>query len=224
MILAVDNVLNSDETNFLLGLFDATESHHGAATAQGDVKELKHNKQLLLGERAPEVRQCVLEALNRHPHLSYALLPKTVSMPALSVYEPGMAYGPHTDAHLGQHGGAFFRCDISCTIFLSDPASYDGGALTIRTPEGAKDYKLAAGSAVFYPTTYIHLVNEVTAGERKACIMWFESFVRDHMQRWMLYELQQIRAWMDTNQPITSEPRQRLVNFCENLNRMWVET
>ncbi|MEM7253826.1 MAG: Fe2+-dependent dioxygenase [Pseudomonadota bacterium] len=224
MIIVIDDLLDNDETTFLAELFSSSESHHGSATAQGDLRELKHNTQLLLKERAQEVRQTVLTALNRHDHLAYALQPKVVSTPLLSVYEPGMAYGPHTDVHLGRHGGEYFRCDISCTIFLSDPDSYEGGELVIRTPEGAREYKLDLGAAVFYPTTYIHQVEEVTSGLRKACVLWFESLVRDPTQRWMLYELQQIRAWMDATQPVTAEPRQRLVNFCENLHRMWVET
>ena len=165
----------------------------------------------------------MLDALNRSSALSYALLPKTVSMPLLNWYEPGMAYGAHTDAHMGMTSKGPFRCDISCTIFLDDPSSYTGGELEITSDHGMRSYKLNPGWGVFYPTQFIHRVNEVTEGERRSCVLWFESLVREPHKRWMLYELQQVRAWIEEREPVESEPRQKLVNLCENLHRLWVD-
>ena len=223
MILTTDNLLNQDEIDYLRGLYQELESEAGANTAEGDLKTVKNNHQLKLGERAGEIRARVLGALNRTSALTYALIPKTVSMPLLNRYQPGMAYGRHTDAHMGMTSKGHFRCDLSCTIFLDEPASYTGGELEILTDQGARSYKLKPGSAVFYPTQFVHGVNEVTFGERRSVILWFESFVRDPQKRWMLYELQQLRAWVEEREPVTSEPRQKLVNLCENLHRLWVE-
>ena len=223
MILAIENVLNQDEIEYLRNLYYELEPEPGEKTAAGDLKKVKDNHQLQLAERAPEVRQRLIDALNRTSALTYALIPKTVSLPLLNRYQPGMAYGHHTDAHFGQTNRGYFRCDISCTIFLDEPASYEGGELEISTDHGLRSYKLKPGWGVFYPTQYIHQVKEVTRGERRAVVFWFESFVRDPQKRWMLYELQQLRAWIETAEPVTSEPRQKLVNLCENLHRMWVE-
>ena len=61
----------------------------------------------------------------------------------LSRYEPGMDYGSHVDDAL-MHG---VRTDVSFTLFLSDPESYDGGALRsgrlARQPPNSNDSKIA---------------------------------------------------------------------------------
>ena len=224
MILVVDNVLNQEDLTFMRNLYPQLSDNAGAESAVGDLRSVKHNRQLQLGKRVTEVRDRVRAALNRHAYLSYALIPKTMSPPLLSIYHPGMYYGNHTDGHLGQIGDKPMRLDISGTIFLDPLDSYSGGELVIQSDTGERSYKVAAGSAVFYPTHFIHRVNEVTRGERRACVMWFESFVRDITQRRMLFELQQVRAWIEEQEPVSSKPRQALVNFSENLHRMWIET
>ena len=60
-----------------------------------------------------------------------------------------MEYGSHVDDAL-MNG---VRSDVSFTLFLSDPASYDGGALIVETSAGEDDIKLPAGSLVAYPST-----------------------------------------------------------------------
>lgn len=223
MILVVDGLFEPQELAWLRGLYAECEAEDGARTADGALKQVKHNHQLVLGERVGEIRAHTLEAFNRHPFLHYALLPKTVSAPLLNVYRPGMSYGNHTDAHLGRMGERYFRCDISCTIFFDEPSAYEGGELCIRTERGEQTYKLPAGSGVFYPTHYVHRVNEITSGERRALVMWFESFVRDPARRAMLFELQQLRSWIEEREPAESDVRASAVNVCENLHRMWVE-
>ena len=44
------------------------------------------------------------------------------------------------------------RSDLSCTIFLSDPASYEGGALRIQLGTRDLRFKGAPGSAIVYPS------------------------------------------------------------------------
>ena len=224
MILVTEALLNDADLSHLRKLFDEVDDGEGAQTAVGDLQSVKHNRQLHLGVRSTEVRDRVRGALNRHPFLSYALIPKAISPPLLSVYKPGMYYGDHTDGHLGQLPDRAMRLDISATIFLDPPETYDGGELVIRSSDGDRTYKLPAGAAVFYPTYFVHRVNEVTRGERRACVMWFESFVKDTDKRRMLFELQQVRSWIEENQPVTSKPRQTMVNLCENLHRLWIDT
>lgn len=43
------------------------------------------------------------------------------------------------------------RTDISATLFLADPASYDGGELVIRDTFGEHAVKLPAGHLLIYP-------------------------------------------------------------------------
>ena len=91
MILAIDDLLNHKEIDYLRNLYSELESESGEKTAAGDLKLVKDNHQLQLGERGAEVRQRLLDALNRNSALTYALIPKTVSLPLLNRYQPGMA-------------------------------------------------------------------------------------------------------------------------------------
>ena len=51
-----------------------------------------------------------------------------------------------------QRGSDFrIRSDLSCTIFLSDPDSYDGGELTVLMNGISSQFKLAAGAAIPAP-------------------------------------------------------------------------
>ena len=66
-----------------------------------------------------------------------------IAPPLLCRYEPGMKYGAHADAALIQLARTRLRSDLSCTIFVTDPASYEGGELrswpaTRRWPSRAR--------------------------------------------------------------------------------------
>ena len=74
------------------------------------------------------------------------------------------------------------RTDVSFTLFLSDPDSYEGGALVIESTGGEEDVKLPAGSLVAYPSTTLHRVAPVTEGVRLAAVGWARSFIRDPAQ------------------------------------------
>ena len=40
----------------------------------------------------------------------------------------GMAYGPHVDTAFLRADEQPMRCDVSCTMFVSDPSTYEGGS------------------------------------------------------------------------------------------------
>src|ERR1700755_3612831 len=85
--------------------------------------------------RYVESAQIVVEAFQRcRPFREFAF-PKRIAPPLLSRYEPGMKYGPHADTSfmtIGGPGAYRMRSDLSCTIFLNDPASYQGGELVLH--------------------------------------------------------------------------------------------
>ena len=186
MIVEIEQLLNADEIAFLTRLFEEIDTRAGAATASAGLSSVKRNRELDLGERREEVRSMVLEACDRMPSLNYALLPKMVSAPLLSVYEVGMSYGTHVDSAVGEDRGRVFRSDISATIFLDAPDTYDGGELEIDSEYGDRKIKLAAGDAAFYPTLFRHRVLPVTRGRRRACVLWIESLIRDPAKRIIL--------------------------------------
>ena len=223
MIFVADQLLQATEVAQLRGLFDREPLSDGGDSAAATLREVKHNREVALGDRTQFVKDLLLSACNRAPQLNLALLPRKVSSPFLSSYRSGMYYGSHTDSAIGQDEDRVYRVDLSCTVFLDPPDAYQGGELQIDTDFGSKNYKLGAGDAVFYPTIFVHRVQPVTAGERRACVFWLESLVRDPAKRSILFELAQVSAWLSEREPADSQPRQTLVKVRENLYRMWLE-
>lgn len=223
MFLVADDFLTRPEIDFLHTLFDSVDARSGLATA-GALASVKRNRELDLGDRDARVKKLLLEACNRGPILGSALLPKTVSTPLLSVYEPGMAYGTHIDSAVGNDPGGLYRSDLSCTVFLDDPADYDGGELSIELGDAAHEFKLSPGQAVFYPTLFRHQVRAVSRGRRRACVFWLESLVPDPNRRAVLLDLVRLHEWIVDHEPADSEHRLRLLTVRENLYRMWIET
>ena len=66
------------------------------------------------------------------------------------------------------------RTDLSATLFLSDPAEYDGGELLVEDTYGVHSVKLPAGHLVLYPSTSLHHVRPVTRGAR-VCVVLLDS-------------------------------------------------
>ena len=83
------------------------------------------------------------------------------------------------------------RSDLSATLFLADPDSYDGGELVIEDSFGEQRVKLPAGHMVLYPASSVHRVEPVTRGIRVASFFWVQSMVRDDGARRILFELDQ---------------------------------
>jgi PKHD-type hydroxylase len=119
-------------------------------------------------------------------------------------------------------GTARARSDISLTVFLNDPADYDGGELIMASPFGDQEFKLPAGTAVVYPSSTLHQVAPVTRGERLAAVTWAQSYVRDSSQREMLYDVFQMREKMAELAPDSAETDLAFKTY-SNLLRMWAE-
>jgi acyl-coenzyme A synthetase/AMP-(fatty) acid ligase len=67
-----------------------------------------------------------------------------------------------------QAQGGWMRTDLSATLFLSAPESYDGGELVVNDTYGQHTVKLPAGDLVLYPSSSLHCVMPVTQGVRVA--------------------------------------------------------
>jgi len=129
----------------------------------------------------------VLRDYQRRESLLFTFLasPSKIGKFLVSKTSKGGAYGDHMDNNIMNRGTAEeLRSDLSMTIFLSDPASYEGGELVIDSDMAfAPSFKMPAGGAVLYATNSIHRVNPVTAGERIAAITWIESEIADPFMR-----------------------------------------
>lgn len=220
MLVTIDNVLNPAQLGAVTRLLEAGRFGDGRASAGQAARRVKHNEELALDElRLAELNNLVMGCLVKHPDYRSAALPLRVASPYYARYTAGMAYGEHVDDPvMGE--GTRYRSDISVTIFLNDPASYDGGELVINTSFGEQTVKLPAGDAVLYPSSSVHRVAEVTRGERLVAVSWIQSMVRDPAQRALLHELNQAREVLLRDRPDSDETR-RVNQTYVNLVRMW---
>ena len=153
-----------------------------------------------------------------HAVFKAAARPKKLTGMLVSRYGTGMSYGLHVDDAL--MGGV--RTDLSFTVFLAEPESYEGGELLIEGNDGTNAIKLAAGSAVVYPTTSLHHVSEVTNGERLVVVGWVRSYIRSGDQREILFDLDQSVAQL-REAGAERAILDRILKTRANLMRMWAE-
>lgn len=221
MLLKVRNLLNPTEIDRLRALARDMTFVDGRVSNPANVS--KNNQQADAGDpRYSESVQIVNAALWRSREFTDFALPKKIAPPLLARYEPGMKYGAHADAAILQVGTARLRSDISCTVFVNDPSSYEGGELSIVVGNQAIAFKADAGDAIVYPSTTLHEVVPVRSGQRLVSITFIESLIADQHQRAQVYELNEIAA-LEGNR-MQWESRVRLDVVRQNLLRMWSST
>ncbi|HET6433722.1 Fe2+-dependent dioxygenase [Dyella sp.] len=226
MLLHVAGVLDAEEIRHCVEQLREGNWTDGRETVGAQGARVKRNLQL--PEGAP-VRQAlgalVLAAVARHPLFHAAALPQRTLPPRFNRYEGGGHYGFHVDGAvmaLPDQAGQL-RSDIACTLFLSAPDEYDGGALLISDTYGEHEVKLPAGDLILYPASSLHRVDPVTRGSRLAAFFWVQSLVRDDGRRRTLFELDQA---IQTLQAAGADAGAvlRLTNVYHNLLRQWVDT
>lgn len=192
-MITIERVLTPDELIRVHAIIDRATWEPGRDSASRQASSIKHNEQL--AHQSPEmreIRQIVLEALDRHPVFFSATLPRRVFPPRVNRYRGDTnAFGAHVDNAIRYlpELRERMRTDLSCTLFLAAPESYDGGELVVHATGGARAVKLAAGDAIVYPGSTVHEVLPVSRGARLACFFWIESMVRDNTARDILVEL-----------------------------------
>ena len=222
MIFAIDDVLTSDELQQITERLDPQDFIDGKLTAGWHAKLVKNNTQLTKkAEYTSELTEMVSSALWRNPLFKVATQPKTIHSMLFSCYETGMSYGSHADnALMGNRG--FLRSDISLTLFLSDPADYEGGELIVENTDGDRSYKLPARSAIVYPSGALHRVAPITEGIRLVVVAWVQSLVRDPMKREILFDLDTARRSLFQKSGKTIE-FDLISKSHANLLRRWAE-
>jgi len=194
MLIAVPAVLSADEVERARALLASGQWGDGRVTAGTQSALAKRNRQLEQDDAGGhEVAGMILKALKANGLFMSAALPRTIFPPLFNRYDAkdGHAFGNHVDNAIRYlpDGSGTIRTDLSATLFLSDPADYDGGELVIEDSYGSHQVKLAAGDMILYPATSLHRVEPVTRGSRLASFFWIESMVRDDGQRTILLDL-----------------------------------
>src|SRR6185369_10730639 len=165
----------------------------------------------------------LLARLGRTPLFVSASLAEKIWPPVFNCYQEGGHYGVHSDSalmHLPEQN-LTLRSDLAATLFLSDPADYDGGELVIEEAFGAQAVKLAAGDMVLYPASSLHQVTPVTRGRRICAITWLQSAVPDGAARELLFDLDQAIQALAPECPADDARIDRLVHVYHNLVRRW---
>ncbi|ANE54275.1 Fe2+-dependent dioxygenase [Methylomonas sp. DH-1] len=226
MLIEIPEVLNADELNQVRTILADAAWADGRITAGSQSAQVKNNWQLPeQSEQSAAARAVLLAALNRNALFLSAALPKRIFPPLFNRYEgEHNTFGNHIDNAV-RHcpvTGQRVRTDLSATIFLADPDSYDGGELVIEDTYGQHAVKLAAGDMVLYPGSSLHRVEPVTRGARVASFFWLESMVRETERRRLLFEMDMAVLQL-RNTGGDSEPVVNLTGCYHNLLRMWAE-
>lgn len=221
MSLVLQQVLSAEDLDRVRAELAVLTWSSGKRTAGSAAKTVKENLQADGSDpRVKELERFVVEALRRHPLFEIAARPVRLSRLLFSRYEPGMAYGAHTDDALMGKGEDKLRTDLAFTIFLADRSAYEGGDLVVESALGEQGVKLEAGDAFVYPAGSIHHVAPVTNGVRLAAVGWIQSFISDPVQRETLFDLSVARSRL-SGAGVAREELLRLDKSIANLLRMW---
>jgi len=225
MLLHIPGVLDPAQAARMRQRLETAHWTDGRETVGAQGAQVKRNLQL--PDASPlrtELGAEVAAALAANPLYHAAVLPAKTTPPRFNRYEGGGEYGLHVDgAAMALGDGQWLRSDVSCTLFLADPDSYDGGELVVSDTYGEHEAKLPAGDLIVYPADSLHRVEAVTRGTRFAAFFWVQSLVRDAQHRRLLLELdgsiQQLTASGAERDALL-----RLTGVYHNLLRQWAET
>jgi PKHD-type hydroxylase len=181
----------------------------------------KQNEQLHEPQAYQKSSQLLLQAFARSQEFRDFAFPARIAPPFLTRYRPGMKYGFHTDSAFIRMPQGELRSDLSCTVFLNDPESYEGGSLHIKLGDADLRIKLRSGEAVIYPSDTLHEVEPVTKGERLVAITFIQSRVPDPFRRNLLFDLNEVAALEGLNMSHENYTRIQLVQA--QLLRHWTE-
>lgn len=226
MLLQIPSVLSKAEVAACRKAIDAAAWVDGNTTSGFQAALAKRNEQLPQDSReAKEQGAAIVSALERNPLFVSAALPHTILPPLFNRYGEGHGFDNHVDNAIRTDPatGRRMRTDLSATLFLSEPDSYDGGELTVEDAYGAHSVKLEAGDMILYPATSLHNVTPVTRGLRIASFFWIQSLVRSDAHRTLLFDMdvaiQQLGQKVGQDDPSIVA----LTGTYHNLLRQWAD-
>lgn len=217
MFLEIENLLDAAELAELMGV--AATANFVDGRISNPHNQLKSNLQLHDQGAHARSSQILIKALFRSEDFVNFAFPKVMAPPMITKYDVGMHYGAHADAAFIPMGDRALRTDLSATIFLADPDSYDGGELSVQLGTRDVQFKGKAGGAIIYPSNQMHRVLPVTRGTRIAAITFIESDVPDCAQRELLYELNEVAALEGLKMDIANYSRLQRIQYA--LKRAW---
>lgn len=223
MLIDIPALLSKKKLTEIQTLIAEAKFVDGKLSAGTAAQRVKNNEEIAAdAQQLQRLNQLVMTPLVSHPTFQNAVLPHRVATPFFARYGTEQHYGEHIDDPVMGPMGQRYRSDVSVTIFLTNPADYEGGELRIHTQFGHQDIKLDAGDAVVYPSSSLHQVLPVTSGTRVVAVTWAQSLIRDALKRELLYELNQARQSLMAEKPAADSTKQVDHSYV-NLVRMWSE-
>ncbi len=226
MHLVIENFLNSEELAEIASALPGADWRDGRVTAGYQSRQKKNNAQLEEGgPLARRLGEIIMARLERTPGFVSAALPLKMVPPLFNRYGEGETYGDHIDGAIRAIPGTPLRVrnDLSATVFLADPASYDGGELVLHGDGGEAKFKLPAGSMLLYEAGCLHRVEPVTRGVRYASFFWVQSMVRDNVCRQLLFDLDNSIQRL-AHERIDHPEVTPLTQHYHQLLRLWADT
>ncbi len=219
MQMTIAGVLTPEDLTKVREAFDRATFVDGRETAGWAAKAMKNNTQARAADPAMDaVRALVKERVTGNALFAIAVRPKQLSSLLFARYAPGMEYGAHIDDAI--MGG--MRTDLSFTLFIDEPNTYDGGELVMETSSGETSVKAPAGAVFVYPSTTLHRVAKLNSGVRRVCVGWVQSYVRHAEHREILFELDTARRAIFNSSGKTAE-FDLISKSLANLMRLWAE-
>jgi PKHD-type hydroxylase len=224
VLIHIPKLLTKEQVAQCRKAFDDASWVDGRGTAGPQAASVKQNMQLPDGPQARELGAMILDALSRNALFISAAVPLRVLPPMFNKYGQGQFFGSHIDGSIRNTQGGRMRTDLSVTVFLAEPDTYDGGDLVIEDHYGEQTVKLPAGDMVLYPSTSVHHVKPVTRGYRVASFFWLQSMIRDDGARRMLFDLDQSIQQITADRGHEDATVVKLTGIYHNLLRRWAET
>ncbi len=160
---------------------------NGKKTAGQHAAQAKNNLQLNRDSSLSiTISQELRSTLISDPLIKSYSIPRKIHGLMITKTLSGQGYGMHVDNPYMSSG----RSDLSFTLFLNDPKSYEGGELCIQTIQENKEIKLEPGNIIIYPSTTLHSVKRVSSGERLVCVGWIHSYISSNEDRNLLFSLE----------------------------------
>ncbi len=181
-------LLNEEEIEILIKTINDQNNlwEDGKKTAGSHASKVKNNLQLNRNsEVSKKYSQLIKKRILENQLIKSFSLPKIIHGIMFTKSSQNMGYGRHIDNPFMSTG----RSDLSFTISLTNKENYEGGELVIETINSEKEFKLAAGQMIIYPSTYLHSVKDVKTGERLVCVGWIESYIKSIEEREYLFDL-----------------------------------
>jgi PKHD-type hydroxylase len=223
MLLQIPGVLNKEQLETVMRELGQGAYEDGRASAGLIARDVKHNLQVKRdAEAAKRCAPLILEALRRNTAFYSVALPHRIHGPIFNRYDIGMTYGSHVDNAIMGGEQIPVRSDVSATLFLSPPDTYEGGELILQEHQSERRIKLAAGSMVVYSSTNVHRVEPVKRGSRIAAVFWIQSLVREESKREILHDLNEILSGL--RDKLSGNEQMALASIYSNLMRQWAET